>query len=1197
MDESADIAPKSERGFWALVGVQFQGVLSDTLFKMLLVLLILSGYGSGDNSTGFWQPAVQGAFVIAFLVFSGFAGLAADKWSRRSVVLASKAAEVGVMILGVGAAWYYARVFSSTETAGIWALGALMFVLFLSAIQTAIFSPSKYALISDLVEPARRSWAVGIIGLTMLSAVVAGILGAGGLFVVFGPERIHLAFAALTALSLAGLLTATMIDRGGAADPEARIRFSPDQVRADITSILNSRVMIVTVMGIAFIWAIGAIFLLNVPEWGREALGLPLPALNGNNGGAGFFNFITSNAMIVAPLLIGIALGMYGAGIMSGKETELGFVPLGGVGMAFFCLFLGLPEVDGASGEFVRASIVTISFMAACLLMTGVAMGYYAVPLYAQLLDRIEPERRGRTLAAVNVINFCAVAGAAVIYWALTWAFHLTPSNIFVLCSLLTLGMTLFLIAILPEIMLGLVSTVITRFLYRIRVMGGGNIPTEGAAILVSNHISMVDALLILSVSPRPVRFIVWKEIFDNPYLGYFLKTMNAIPISSDQRPRAMIAALSKAADALNNGELVCVFAEGQTTRAGLPVPYRRGFRHVLSKAPVPVVPIYLDGVWGSIFKYEKGKFLWEWPRKFPYQVTIAIGKLLPHNVSMHEMRQNVMNLNSDCAIANKEFSEPIHHRFINMARKNPNLFCIADQNTDPLTFGRALIGGMVIARRLRKHWGDQEMVGIYLPPTVAGVLVNIAVTISGRVAVNLNYTLGRETLEHCINLCGIKTVITSRLFLKKLGQEPPPGAVYMEDVMKDRPNPKTLRGLRELLPIMAAAKALSLRAIESFCGAMRHPTPDDLATIIFSSGSTGVPKGIMLSHFNISSNITGFNQRVSLWTDDKVIGFLPFFHSFGFTVSLWGSLNIGYGVIHHPNPVEAKVIGDLVEKYKITVMIATPTFLQTYIRRVEPLKFKSLEFIMTGAEKLSDRVADGFEERFGQYVYEGYGTTECSPVVAANVDDYRNRGHHLVSNKRGSVGMPLPGITIQVRDVDSGDLMPSFHTGMIFARGPNIMKGYYKEPEKTAEVLIDGWYETGDLGFLDDDGFLHITGRLSRFSKIGGEMVPHMRIEDELHKILGLNDELAFAVAGIPDQAKGEKLVVLHTVHEERLDSIGDKLADAGVPNLWIPKRTMYFRVEEIPILGTGKMDLKQVNDLAAAMAAEHTVGAEADK
>ena len=355
----------------------------------------------------------------------------------------------------------------------------------------------------------------------------------------------------------------------------------------------------------------------------------------------------------------------------------------------------------------------------------------------------------------------------------------------------------------------------------------------------------------------------------------------------------------------------------------------------------------------------------------------------------------------------------------------------------------------------------------------------------------------------------------------------------------------------------------------------------DDLATVIFSSGSTGDPKGVMLTHFNIMSNISQVTQVFMLGGRDKILGILPFFHSFGFTAGLWLPAVQGVGVVFHPNPLDAQVIGALVEKYKVTFLIATPTFLQAYMRRCTPESFGSLQYVLVGAEKLQDRVAMAFEDQFGIRPLEGYGCTECSPVVTVNGKDFRGPGFRQVAAKRGKIGHPLPGVSVKVVDIETGMPVTPGIPGMLLVKGPNVMRGYLGKPEKTASVLRDGWYTTGDIATMEEDGFLTITDRLSRFSKIGGEMVPHGTVEEKLHELVKADGQV-FAVTAIPDEKKGERLVVLHTLKEDVLKECLEKLSTSDLPALWKPRPDQFLAIEQIPYLGTGKLDLRHLREIA---------------
>jgi acyl-[acyl-carrier-protein]-phospholipid O-acyltransferase/long-chain-fatty-acid--[acyl-carrier-protein] ligase len=447
-------------------------------------------------------------------------------------------------------------------------------------------------------------------------------------------------------------------------------------------------------------------------------------------------------------------------------------------------------------------------------------------------------------------------------------------------------------------------------------------------------------------------------------------------------------------------------------------------------------------------------------------------------------------------------------------------------------------------------------------------------------VPVNLNYTVSEETLTSCIRQCGIKTVLTSRIFLDKVKLKVPGQAVFLEEVAA-----KPTAG--EKLCALLSAWLLPTAWLERSLGRTKRASLDDLATVIFSSGSTGDPKGVMLSHYNIGSNIEQLEQIFGLNRTDGFVGVLPFFHSFGFTGTLCLPAVLGARVVYHPNPLEAKAIGPLVSQHALTFLLATPTFLQLYMRGCTAEDFGSLRVVATAAEKLPERLATAFEEQFGLRPLEGYGCTECGPAVSVSTHDFRSAGFRQIGAKRGKIGHPLPGMSVRIVDPQTLSPQPIGQPGLLLVRGPNIMQGYLGRPDKTAEVLQDGWYNTGDIAAIDEDGFLQITDRLSRFSKIGGEMVPHIKIEEKLHELAGATEQ-TFVVAGVPDEKKGERLVVLHKLSPEQLQPCLEKLAQCDLPNLWKPRADQFFHLDALPYLGTGKLDLRKARELATARSAD---------
>jgi acyl-[acyl-carrier-protein]-phospholipid O-acyltransferase/long-chain-fatty-acid--[acyl-carrier-protein] ligase len=689
---------------------------------------------------------------------------------------------------------------------------------------------------------------------------------------------------------------------------------------------------------------------------------------------------------------------------------------------------------------------------------------------------------------------------------------------------------------------------------------------------------SFVDVLLLMASTDRPIRFLMYQGIYDMPIVKPFARMMRAIPISSELRPRDMIRSLRTASEAIRDAEIVCIFAEGQITRTGTMLPFRRGMERIIKGMDAPIVPVNLYGVWGSIFSFERNRFLWKVPRRIPYPVTVSFGPGLPATTEVSEVRRAVQALESAAWTADHDPRRTLDRALVRSARRYFWRFAAADGRVPKIRFAGLLTKTIFVARRLRGIWKDQEMVGIMLPPSVGGALVNYAASLLGRVPVNLNYTANNEVIASCARQCGLQTVITSKAFLERFPKIEIPGqTVLLEDAL-DKPR------LFEKLTALLFSWTLPYLLLKPALGAKRQTT-DDLATVIFSSGSTGDPKGVMLTHHNITANIRQVTQVFMLGGKDKLLGILPFFHSFGFTVGLWLPAVHGIGEVFHPNPLDATSISDLVGKYRVTFLIATPTFLQAYMRRCLPEHFGSLQYVLAGAEKLPERAALAFEDVFGLRPLEGYGCTECSPVVAVNGRDFRAPGFRQVGARRGTIGQPLPGVTVRIVDPETLQPVAANQTGMLLVKGPNVMKGYLGRPDKTAEVLREGWYTTGDIASMEEDGFLTITDRLSRFSKIGGEMVPHIKVEEKLHELADSADQV-FTVTALPDEKKGERLVVLHTLPEDKLAPVLEKLAECDLPALWKPRKDQFFHVDALPYLGSGKLDQRALKARAAELA-----------
>jgi acyl-[acyl-carrier-protein]-phospholipid O-acyltransferase/long-chain-fatty-acid--[acyl-carrier-protein] ligase len=1118
------------RGFWSLIATQFQTAFNDNALKFLVIYIII-GMDLAPALRDRLIPLVGALFALPFIFFSMAGGFLADRYSKRTATIATKLLEFAVMGFAVVALYLHNL---PMECASV----------FLISSEAALFGPSKYGLLPELLPEKRLSWGNGIIELGTFVASIAGTMGAGYLAVRYHGREAIAGFL-LASFTCFGFVSSFGISRVPAADSTKKFRGNPlGDFAVQLKTIRADRVLGWAILGNSYLFFLAALLQFTIILYGHDVLRVD----------------DTHISYLQAAVGIGIGLGSFAAGYLSGGKIEYGLIPLGAIGLTVFSALLYHP------GQTVLSSLIH-------LLLLGFFGGFFVVPVGALIQHRPAPEHKGGVIAAANLLSFVGIFFAAGAYWLFSSGLHQTPAGIFLDGAILTLVATAYSIYLLPDSLLRLVLWMLTHSLYRIRVEGRDNIPETGGALFVSNHMSLVDAVLLIASTDRPIRFLMFKGIYDLPYIKPFAKMIRAIPISSELRPREMLQSLREATNAIRSGEVVCIFAEGQITRIGQLLPFRRGMERIMKGVDAPIVPVNLDGVWGSIFSFERGRFLWKLPRSIPYPVTVSFGKPMPPTSTPVEVRHAVQNLHTEAYRHHKGRLRTLHRSLINTAHRHPFRFAMGDERRPRMKWGGALLASILLARRLRATWDGQEMVGILLPPSVPGALVNFAATLAGKIPVNLNYTSSNETLASCAAQCKLETVITTKLLLEKIPLQVPGKTIFLEEVAASpRLGEKILALVLWFLPGGLLERVLS-------DGKSR--TLDDLATVIFSSGSTGEPKGVMLTHYNIGSNIEQVGQTFMLDRKDTLLGVLPFFHSFGFTVTLWLPAVLGVGVAYHPSPLDLAAVSELVRDYRVTFLLATPTFLQAYMRRCSPEDFGSLQFVVVGAEKLPERVAVAFEDRFGIRPLEGYGATECSPVVAVNTRDFRAPGFRQVGAKRGHIGHPLPGISVRIVDPDTGEPTPIGTSGLLLVRGPNVMKGYLGRPEKTAEVLQDGWYVTGDIAAEDEDGFLTITDRLSRFSKIGGEMVPHIKVEEKLHELAGVTEQ-KFVVTSVPDGKKGERLVVLHTLTPDELKATTDRLGESGLPNLWMPRANQFFHVDELPHLGTGKLDLRGIREAA---------------
>src|SRR5882724_1373902 len=604
------------RSFWALIITQFQGAFSANVLRYLLSFMVL-GMALNDARRDALVSLITLLFFIPLVLFSMAGGFLADRFSKRQITIATKIIEIAAMALAIVAltAPQKADLAQVTE---LWQHPGLLFthfplalvVLFIVAMQAALFGPSKYGLLPELLPEKSLSWGNGVIELGTFLAIISGAMAAGWFAQVFAGHEPRAA-AVLVVLAVLGLLSSLGIEKVPAAAPQKKFRANfVAELWEQIQLMLPDRTLWLAVLGNSYFWFLGPLFLQTVIVYGNNILHLSP----------------TKNALLDAAVALGIGLGSLLAGYLSDNKIEYGLIPLGTLGMTVRAALMG-----GMSHTFVSAVVVLAGL--------GVFAGFFAVPVNALIQHLPAPDKKGGVITAANLLSFIAGAMASGVYFLLTRYGHLNARGVFLASSVFTLAGTIYVLYLLPQWFLRLLLWMLTHTVYRIKIIGRDNIPEKGGALFVSNHMSFVDVLLLVSATDRPIRFIMFKGIYDQPFVKPFAIMLRAIPISSELRPRDMIRSLRTASDAIRAGEIVCIFAEGQITRTGQLLPFRRGMERIMKGIDAPIVPINLHGVWGSIFSFERNRFLWKAPRRIPYPVTVSFCKWLPPDSSPVQVR------------------------------------------------------------------------------------------------------------------------------------------------------------------------------------------------------------------------------------------------------------------------------------------------------------------------------------------------------------------------------------------------------------------------------------------------------------------------------------------------------------------------------------------------------------------------------
>ncbi|MGH1463302.1 MAG: acyl-[ACP]--phospholipid O-acyltransferase [Neptuniibacter sp.] len=1143
------------QGFMAFICMAFINAFVDLGHKIVIQNTLFKAY-DGDLQIAL-TAIVNGLILLPYILLFTPSGFLSDKYPKNQVMKFTAWGAVVITLLIT--LCYYLGLFIPAF--------ALTFVL---ALQSAFYSPAKYGYIKELVGANNLSEGNAWIQSVTMVAILSGIVVFSLLFEIRIDGAIHMSPEEsiqrnaplgwlLVIGSLVELVLAYKLPQLHPVDKTARFDkseyLSGRTLKSNLSLLKGKRAIWLSIFGLAVFWSISQVMLAVFPAFAEEHLGQ-------HN------TFIIQGVMALAG--IGIMLGSALAGRWSKHYINVGLIPVGALGVALGLILL--PQMGSISMQ-------TFVFMG-----IGLFGALMCVPLNALIQFHAAEHEMGRVLAGNNFIQnilmlsflaatvFCAWVGIDS-FWQL------------IMLSVIGVVGAGFAIMTLPQAFIRLLVIFLFKRKYNLQVLGFENLPEDGkGTLLLGNHISWLDWAMIQIACPRHIHFVMERNIYERWYLRWFLDIYKVIPISRGTSRQA----LAKVNELLNNGEVVCLFPEGAISHIGQLGEFKRGFEKACENANGVIVPFYLRGLWGSRFSRSTDKMKTIRSNGSKRDVIVAFGEPLVVSSSAAEVKKKVFELSIRAWEKHTQTLESVPYAFIRTMKNASSGFAVADVDGGPLSQKKLLTASALFSKRIQQTEGQN--IGLLVPTSSAGCIANMSALMAGKTVVNINFTAAENSVSSALEQAQVKTILTAHKFVSKLkargidpdiwfaGRE----IIYMEDV-------KATISKTEAIFTLAAVSVLPSFVLQKLL--CNSQDLEATAAILFSSGSEGEPKGVMLSHRNIMANLKQTADVLNVRGDDCIMATLPLFHAFGLTVTCFMPLIEDMPVVCHPDPTDAAKIGKGVARYKATLMCATSTFLRMYTRnkKVLPMMFASLRAVVAGAEKLDQTVRDSFEAKFHVPVVEGYGSTETTPVASTNLPDYLDTDwwQVQVGNKPGTVGMALPGSTFRIVDPETLEELPIGEDGLILIGGTQIMQGYLNQPEKTASVVVemDGlrWYKSGDKGHLDEDGFLTIVDRFSRFAKIGGEMVSLTRVESEVRKILQ-QPELPLVAVNLPDLKKGEKIILLMQ-SEENTEDLRQQLITGGMPALSLP--TKIYQVPEVPLLGSGKTDFFNAKLIAEKLTA----------
>ncbi len=1118
------------RRFLPLFIAQAIGAFNDNAFRLSLTTLYI--YGAHNKVVSDPEAAnsyLAALLVLPFFLFSALAGQFADKFDKSVVARRIKLFEIALITVASFSLY--------TDN-----ITLQMICVFLAGTQSAFFGPIKYSILPQHLNKDELLGGNGLIESGTAISILLGMLFA--MFFITADFGRHFVSFVMIGLACVAYAAAWMMPSAPSAQPDMKINWNlPQETWATVKMAMEKRDVWLSILGISWFWLLGVVFLSQIQPYAKDVLHANLNA----------------STLILAVFSLATGVGSAACNRILGGRITVRYVPLAALLLSLFVFdlyFAGYSFGSLSSAENLAGPLDLLGHFSGWRTLfdlAGIAFmsGLFVVPLFAMMQARTPYYRRARIVGANNIVNAVFMVGASIVS-GLLLKMGLSVSGLYLWLGIANLGIVAWLAYYMPQTLLAGAARFLFRLFYRVEVKGMEHFQSAGKkALIVPNHTSYLDGPLLSAFLPGRAAFAINSFVSKVWWVKPAFALFDLCPIDPTNP-----LALRELVNRLKRNQRVVIFPEGRRTSTGGLMKVYEGPAAIAQMAGAKILPLRIDGAIYTPLSRMRGKLRLRWFPKitmtFMPPVTLDNPKELAGTALREYRAERLYEVMTSMMFQSTNIDRTMWQTILDARRDHGGgQVILEDIQRTPMSYNRFVLGSLVLGRKLAAETKGQKYVGVLLPSATANPVTVFGLHAFGRVPAMLNFSTGAVNMSAACTAAQVRTIITSRKFIEVAEMQADIDVlskaariVYLEDIRAKINLFDKLRGFVD---------RVFVKQILSSHGALQDANAP--AVVLFTSGSEGFPKGVVLSHRNLVANTTQIMTRVPFVPNDVFFNALPMFHAFGFVATLLTMFN-GMKSFHYPSPLHYKIVPEMVYDTDATVLFSTDTFLTNYAKTAHPYDFQSIRILVGGAERVKPETRQMWMDKYGLRIIEGYGATECAPAISANTP---------MHFKPGTVGRIFDGMESRLEAVPGIE-----EGGRLFIKGPNVMLGYLRADNPgVIEPPPGGWYDTGDIVKFDDEGYVTIQGRAKRFAKIAGEMISLTAVEGNVQQVY---PEAANAVVAVPDPRKGEQLILFTTEAKPDRKVIADGMKSRGSTELMIPK--VAVSLEKLPLLGSGKTD-----------------------